>query len=210
MRKPPRVPVLAGKEIRAIIPDSLDEAFRLAQAFVQGGIAPRGMQRPEQVMIAILAGLEVGLRPLQAVQAIYIVNGRPQLFGDALVAVVRSSGRCRYIKRGHRGRAGENLRAWCETLRVGEDEPVRETFSWQQAKQRRPHRQGRPVVPVPGEDAEDPRQEFRAARRLRRRAARPRQRPGRTDRGRRRDRFQSLGGDCGDTSGRFRARCPHR
>lgn len=128
-----KVPVVAGNAIRAIVPASLDEAYRLAQAFVAGGIAPRGMQRPEQIMVAIMAGLEVGLTPLQAVQGIYIVNGRPQLFGDALVAVVRGSGRCEYIKEGIEG-SGENAYAWCETKRRDETEPVRETFSWAQAK----------------------------------------------------------------------------
>jgi hypothetical protein len=63
-----KVPVVAGNAIRAIVPASLDEAYRLAQAFVAGGIAPRGMQRPEQIMVAIMAGLEVGLTPLRVHQ----------------------------------------------------------------------------------------------------------------------------------------------
>lgn len=128
-----KVPVLAGTPLRAIVPDSLDSAFRLATAFVAGGITPRGMQRPEQVMIAILAGMEVGLTPLQAVQGIYIVNGRPTLFGDSLVAVVRGSGRCAWIKEWIEG-SGDTVAAFCETLRVGEPEPVRRSFSWAQAK----------------------------------------------------------------------------
>lgn len=128
-----KVPVLAGTPLRAIVPDSLDSAFRLATAFVAGGITPRGMQRPEQVMIAILAGMEVGLTPLQAVQGIYIVNGRPTLFGDSLVAVVRGSGRCAWIKEWIEG-SGDTVVAFCETLRVGEPEPVRRSFTWAQAK----------------------------------------------------------------------------
>jgi hypothetical protein len=131
--KPAKVPVLAGNQIRAIIPDSLDAAWRLAQSFVAGGITPRGMQRPEQVMVAILAGLEVGLRPLQAVQSIYIVNGRPQLFGDALVAVIRASGKCEYVKEWIEG-SGESLTAWCETKRRDEAEPIKGSFSWAMAK----------------------------------------------------------------------------
>lgn len=132
-QKNTKVPVLAGTQLRAIVPDSLDSAFRLATAFVAGGITPRGMQRPEQVMIAILAGMEVGLTPLQAVQGIYIVNGRPTLFGDSLVAVVRGSGRCAWIKEWIEG-TGDTVTAFCETLRVGEPESVRRSFTWKQAQ----------------------------------------------------------------------------
>ena len=37
-------------------------------------------------------GAEIGLQPLQAMQNIAVINGRPSLWGDAVLALVRSSG----------------------------------------------------------------------------------------------------------------------
>ena len=47
---------------------SIDEAFRFARAVVASGFAPKGMEKPESVMIAIQLGMELGLTPMAALQ----------------------------------------------------------------------------------------------------------------------------------------------
>ena len=54
------------------------------------------------------------------------------IWGDALIAVVRSHPKCLYVKEGIDGE-GDNMVAWCETHREGEEEPTRTTFSVQDA-----------------------------------------------------------------------------
>ena len=76
----------------AIIPDNIEEAYRLAQYVSKSGLAPQGMKTPEQCMVAIMHGLEVGLPPMQAVQKIAVINGRPSIWGDAVPALLLSKG----------------------------------------------------------------------------------------------------------------------
>ena len=45
-------------------------------------------------MIAIMHGLEVGLSPLSALQRIAVINGRPTIWGDGALALVKASGLC--------------------------------------------------------------------------------------------------------------------
>ena len=50
---PPRPELVAGARPTAIVPTSLDEAYRLAKAIVLSGTAPKSMTTPEACMIAI-------------------------------------------------------------------------------------------------------------------------------------------------------------
>lgn len=129
----PRVPVTAGNNVAGLIPQSIDEAFRVATAVSRAGMAPYGMDTPEKCLIAIMAGAEVGLPPMQAVQNIAVINNRPSMWGDALIGVVRASGFALYIKEWIEGE-DDNRVAYCETHRKGEKEPVTKSFSVAQAK----------------------------------------------------------------------------
>lgn len=86
------VPLNAGGQITAIVPTNIEEVFRLATAIAKSGLAPNGMKSPEQITIAIMHGMEIGLPPLQAVQRIAVVNGRPTIWGDAIPALLLSRG----------------------------------------------------------------------------------------------------------------------
>lgn len=100
--------------VSGIIPSTLDEVWRLATAVVKSGLAPEGIKETEQVTVAILHGLEIGLPPMQAIQRIAVVNGRPTIWGDAIPALVLSRG-----FRINEWIDGENDArvAWCEVTR---------------------------------------------------------------------------------------------
>lgn len=84
------VPLKTGNAIKAIIPEDVEQVFRLAQAISKSGLAPSTMKDPEKLLVAIMHGLEVGLPPMQAVQRIAVINGRPAIWGDALPALLWS------------------------------------------------------------------------------------------------------------------------
>lgn len=86
------VPLRAGGRVTAIIPQSVEEVFRLATAIAKSGLAPSTMRSAEQITIAIMHGAEIGLPPMQAVQRIAVVNGRPTIWGDAVPALLLSRG----------------------------------------------------------------------------------------------------------------------
>lgn len=127
----PKPQIMAGGQVAALIPQSLDEAFRVSQAIAASGLAPRGIDKAEQIMVAIMAGAELGLAPFQSLQSFAIVNNRPTLWGDGLLAVVRARGvRVREWLEGE----GDGMVANCLAIRPDTGEEVERTFSVADAK----------------------------------------------------------------------------
>lgn len=70
---------------------NLDEAIRFAQGIIQGGMAPRGLDKPGAVVALIQAGMEIGLSPMFSLSNLTFTNGRLGIMGDAAKAVVRAA-----------------------------------------------------------------------------------------------------------------------
>jgi hypothetical protein len=87
---------LAVGEHGYIIPNTVEEAARMAQAVIIGGFAPdsykdkSGMHDPNKIMLGIMSAMEAGLQPLYGLRQIAIINGRPVIWGDAAMALVQS------------------------------------------------------------------------------------------------------------------------
>ncbi|WP_068924947.1 hypothetical protein [Planobispora rosea] len=76
---------------------NLDQAWRLAKALAQSSLLPTSLTKNPRttqanVTLILLYGAELGLAPMQAIQEIYVVNGRPQISGRLWLAKVRSAG----------------------------------------------------------------------------------------------------------------------
>lgn len=79
----------------ALIPRGLEEAERMSTKLAQSEMLPPHFRgKPENVFWALAYGLEVGLTPVQSLQSLYVVHGRPGMYADAMVALVLTSGRC--------------------------------------------------------------------------------------------------------------------
>jgi hypothetical protein len=127
----PKPQIMAGGQVAALIPQSLDEAFRVSQAIAISGLAPKGIDKAEQIMVAIMAGAELGLAPFQSLQSFAVVNGRPTLWGDGLLAVVRGRGvKVREWLEGE----GDAMVAHCECTRPDNGEQIYRTFTVGDAK----------------------------------------------------------------------------
>lgn len=131
-----RTMLSSGASIAGIVPTTIEEVFRLAGAVNKAGLAPYGLETPEKLTIAIMTGLEVGLPPMQAIQSIAVINNRPTIWGDGLIAIVRQSPLCLYVKEWIDGE-GDAMIAYCQTHRRGEPEPVIRSFSVDDAKKAR-------------------------------------------------------------------------
>jgi hypothetical protein len=113
---------------------SLDEAFRFAKYVVESGFAPKGMEKPESVLIAMQHGAELGLPKLASLQNIALINGRPGIYGDAALALVRRSGLLESHKEEDVGEPGKDTLGVKVTVkRVGCD-AASETFTVADAK----------------------------------------------------------------------------
>ena len=134
----PRPEFAAGAAVQPIIPRNIEDVHRLARMVVESGLAPRGIDTVPKVMLVIMAGAEVGMPPMQSLQSIALINGRPSLFGDGLLAVVRKRGLLEEIKEsikeyppGPNAVAGDMV-ATCVVRRGGKF--TRRTFSKQEAQ----------------------------------------------------------------------------
>lgn len=86
-------PLSTGGKIAPIVPQTWNEAVQMAGAIVRAGMVPKHYENSvEKATVAILAGLEVGLTPLVALQSIFVINNTPTLYGDGLLGLVRGSG----------------------------------------------------------------------------------------------------------------------
>lgn len=114
-------------------PTTLQEAMKFSDILASSTMVPRDFQgKPGNVLVAIQWGREVGLGPLQALQNIAVINGRPSIWGDAAIALVRGHPDCLSVQEGVEGE-GEARQGWCEVTRRGE-QPQRRTFSVADAK----------------------------------------------------------------------------
>lgn len=92
-----------------------------AQMLYDGGLSSKSCNKPQMIAVKIAAGLEVGLRPIQAANWIMIVNGRTAIWGDAALALVRASGWLESISETYEGTPGcDDFTAVCTTVRRGQ------------------------------------------------------------------------------------------
>lgn len=118
------------KQSFSLTPQSLDEAMRFAEILSKSSIIPKDFTgNPGNILVAMQWGMELGLQPMQAMQSIAVINGRPSLWGDAVIGLVRGSPACEYIKETDDGHT-----ATIRVKRRGEDEEHVRTFSMDDAK----------------------------------------------------------------------------
>ena len=136
----PATAMKAGGALAPIIPQSLAEVGQMADMIASARIAPKGMDQPQQIAIAIMHGMEIGLTPLQAVQSIAVVGNRPAIWGDAMLALCQASGLLVDFEEDFGGPdAGSDeedgaVVARCRVVRRDRPTPIIRTFSSKQAQ----------------------------------------------------------------------------
>jgi hypothetical protein len=89
------LPTVARSPANVII-NGFDDLARFSNMVANSGFAPKGFN-PQGIGVAIQFGLELGLAPMQALQSVAVINGRPGIYGDAAKALVMASGLCSYF-----------------------------------------------------------------------------------------------------------------
>ena len=87
MALPKTTPIEISLDQHGVQLRSFDEMARFCKAIVNSGLAPKSFNSPEAVMVAIQHGMELGLAPMQALQSIAVINGKPVIYGDAALAL---------------------------------------------------------------------------------------------------------------------------
>ena len=117
-----------------LVPTTLTEAVQYARLISNSSFVPTQFRgKPEDILVAIQWGAELGLPPLQSLQNIAVINGRPTLWGDAALAVVQQHHEYEWIKEFVEEDEEGNVEAVCLIKRTNH-EPHRSEFSVDMAK----------------------------------------------------------------------------
>jgi len=117
----------------AFTPVNLTEAIALSKMIAGSDMVPKEYKgKAGNVLVAMQYGSEIGLAPLQALQSVAVINGRPCLWGDGALAVVQASPHYESHKEWIDGQ-GDARTAYCQIKRKGQEYHV-STFSVQDAK----------------------------------------------------------------------------
>jgi hypothetical protein len=131
------------------IPPTLAGAWKLANVFAASELVPKDYRKhPYDIMVAWDMGTQLGFSPMQALQSIAVINGRPGVWGDGFLAVCQSAPNYKdhdeyYLVAGqrreiHEGVTGEELkrpdtRAVSAFYVTGREKPYANSFSIEQA-----------------------------------------------------------------------------
>lgn len=126
-----REPMAVGE--RGIMIRSFEDLQRFAKMALESGAVPKGMETIGQVAVAIQAGMEAGLTPMNALQAIVVINGVTSWRGQSAVGLVRAHPLCLYIRHWTEGE-GDEMRGVCVSARRGAGREERSEFTVRQAK----------------------------------------------------------------------------
>lgn len=124
--------------VKAFIPGDFPSVFRFSQLLAESGdMVPKAyVGNPAKISTAIFFGYEIGLLPLQALQSIAVINGKPSIYGDAALALVRGSGLLEDFEEVYEGdffdaagKPNPNHKAVCKVTRRGAKRPTISEFS---------------------------------------------------------------------------------
>jgi hypothetical protein len=80
-----------GEPTFSLSPRNLAEAMEFAKIIASSDMVPKDyINKPGNVLVAVQTGAELGLKPMQSLQGISVINGRPGVWGDAMRALVIS------------------------------------------------------------------------------------------------------------------------
>lgn len=102
----------------------------MAEVFVKSSALPSGMNNAPKVIMAMQAGYEAGMQPLEALNSFYFVNGKLSMYGEMGIALVR--------KAGHRidFNGSNDEQGVCEITRGDTGEKLKNVFTMEMANKR--------------------------------------------------------------------------
>src|SRR5690606_28625265 len=110
--------------------DLFERAEQIAVRLSKSTLLPSALRgKPADLAVIMITGHELGLSPMQALRGLHVVEGRPVLSADLIVGLVKKHPACKYFRLVE----STDERATYETLREGDPEPTRITWTIQQA-----------------------------------------------------------------------------
>ena len=113
-----------------LTPVNITEALKMAEVMAGIQMVPKDYQgKPANVLVAVQMGMEVGFGPVQSLQNIAVINGRPSIWGDGLRALVMSAPDLGSIEED----IDDGMVATCKITRIIKGKPVSFTGTFSKA-----------------------------------------------------------------------------
>ena len=110
-------------------PKNFDEAWNIASIMADSQMIPKAFQkRPQDVVVAMMWAHSLGIPTVQGLNYIAVINGKPSMYGDGLLAVVMASGQMADFQESFVG-SDKELTAICKVTRKGLTTPFIGSFS---------------------------------------------------------------------------------
>ncbi len=118
------------------VPNNMQGALEYAKVLAGSRLIPKVFQgKPSDVLVAMMWSKTLGVPVLQGLQGIAVINDRPTLWGDLMMAVCQKSGLLTDIAEGFTGKDSASLTATCTVKRKDRPTPITRSFSWADAIQ---------------------------------------------------------------------------
>jgi hypothetical protein len=129
--KMPDVPLVDGR----FMPTNYGHMWTLAGTVFRAGVCAKGVDTQAKAMIVLAQGFELGISMMQAVSSIGVINGKPVLYGDTPLALVRRSGLLEYFEEREEGAwDNKDLLCSCIVKRKGDGAKVGRSFGYKKAQ----------------------------------------------------------------------------
>ncbi|MUG08588.1 recombinase family protein [Commensalibacter melissae] len=118
-------------------PNSFQELILFSDRLARTNFVPKNYRgKPNDILCAIQMGAELGLSPMLSLQNIAVINDRPSIYGDAMLAICKASPLCENIEEYLDGDQSqiETLTAICKVRRRGFKNEITGSFSWKDAE----------------------------------------------------------------------------
>lgn len=88
-----------GAKPMAIVPRNFAEAQTMCMALARAGIVPAAFRdKPDDMIVVVMSGAEVGLPPMQSLRLYHIIEGVPRIGAEGIRAIVISHPSCEYLE----------------------------------------------------------------------------------------------------------------
>lgn len=71
---------------------NLNQSLQFCAVLIKSGLVPQSFKTPEAAYVAILYGQELGFSPIQSLNSVYVIGGKPALEASGIKALIVSKG----------------------------------------------------------------------------------------------------------------------
>lgn len=121
------------QETSVLSPVMYNQSKLVAKDFYKSGALPKHLQNETQAFVVIVTGAEMGMKPMQAIQSLYIINGIITLWGKAVPRQMLKHGY--KFKYTDESQESCTVEVWKNDMYGNEIERYEETFTFKDAEQ---------------------------------------------------------------------------